>query len=166
MQVQYLLISTQKTYLTQGLSYIFIISYIYIIAFCNYSHFVSLYNEKIYLTRTLQLIHYHFEFIWNKAPQTFEYSVTLNISAQYIGYCSNIFSSEIVFTVQDPSRLVSKLQDPTLKDRPVVNQRQTILIRKHQHRKIVVLFLKARILSLQDVVFRSMFFLILAALHV
>ena len=58
---------------------------------------------------------------WNKAPQTFEYSVTLNISAQYIGYCSNIFSSKIMSTVQDP----------TLKDRPVVNQRQTILIRKH-----------------------------------
>ena len=33
-------------------------------------------------------------------------------------------------------------------------------IESKYHRKIVVLFLKARILSLQDVVFRSMFFLI------
>ena len=34
------------------------------------------------------------------------------------------------------------------------------VIESKYHRKIVVLFLKARILSLQDVVFRSMFFLI------
>ena len=33
-------------------------------------------------------------------------------------------------------------------------------IESKYHRKIVVLFLKARILNLQDVVFRSMFFLI------
>ena len=55
---------------------------------------------------------------WNKARQTFEYSVTLNISAQYIGYCSNIFSSKIAFTVQDPSCLVSKLQDPKVEGLP------------------------------------------------
>ena len=34
------------------------------------------------------------------------------------------------------------------------------VIESKYHRKIVVLFLKARILSLQDVIFRSMFFLI------